>query len=677
MSSIPNHLQIKRNVPGATRGPSTAGAGAASSIAQGLSDVSSAYSQVKAEEEDKLHRSEVSRANTQFVLESMKEEQAAKDLEDYNNSESVFTANMDTKLMNIAETITDSETKERFINENLVRLQTYKNGIRVNAEAKHKDASLADLNTSLSDLMDSSKSTGDGAKHATISAVAAQRIDSAIENGWITQVQGAQYKKGFKEELESSKVEREVFAFADEQINAGASLADSMKAASSISDPKKRLAAENRIRNLHGVAVQAKKETQYETADNVIKTIQDGGTIDDIDPMEWDSMSSQQRNAATNVQKQRLADLEKKDKLYEIKDAGLYEDQIELYHQAIREGDISLSDIPEADRREIEQSDYAALQRTNEIANPTQVDTKSDYDMAAYQTMNDLLAEGTPEALESAYEFMIDNPDKLGKKFAYMSNQVRDARADKNKAGDIKTLSTYRQRIARMFDDTKEGKKLSSWVNEEFESYYERFQADPANKGKIPTLEQAKQEISDLYKQTKEPGNFYGFNNVEDKDKFKSSVEKSRAIKGTRQQLMQQSSKDTGLPVHIIRKQIGQESNFDPNAKSPTGVKGLHQITADTAKLYGFDPKRVRSNNPEDEAYQWQAYSAIMKDNVNQMGGSVKWGLVAYNAGPGNARRMRDGKEPLPIKNKSGKIVKTSKQVKSEALGYLRKILGK
>jgi len=274
----------------------------------------------------------------------------------------------------------------------------------------------------------------------------------------------------------------------------------------------------------------------------------------------------------------------------------------------------------------------------------------------------------------------IDKFETIGERNRVL-NKLNSLNKERAKAGHVDTVIPIMKRI-KAVAGKDEAKQMALWQE------WDAFQMAVASTGQKVDAKQTDKFFRDAIanKENSSWGTSFeesisGLGVQESKNFLQGEMAKQRDksnanyVRGFRERFIQDAAKTSGIPDFVIKKQVGQESGYNRNAKSPTGVKGLHQITTSTAKAYGFDPKRVRSNRKEDEAYQWNAYATIMRDMKKQMGGSVKWALVAYNAGPGNAKRMRAGKMPLPIKKK-GKVIKTAKQVKAEALGYIRHILG-
>ncbi|QNJ57527.1 internal virion protein D / murein transglycosylase [Pseudomonas phage PlaquesPlease] len=95
--------------------------------------------------------------------------------------------------------------------------------------------------------------------------------------------------------------------------------------------------------------------------------------------------------------------------------------------------------------------------------------------------------------------------------------------------------------------------------------------------------------------------------------------------------MIRQAADANGVPYEYLHKKIFNESSFNPNAKSPTGPRGLGQFTAATGKAYGlvtdedfFDP--VKSIN---------AAAQHTRDLMGTYKGDLLKVALAYNQGNG------------------------------------------
>jgi hypothetical protein len=81
-----------------------------------------------------------------------------------------------------------------------------------------------------------------------------------------------------------------------------------------------------------------------------------------------------------------------------------------------------------------------------------------------------------------------------------------------------------------------------------------------------------------------------------------------------------------GLNPRIFRRQIRQESGFQPHVVSPAGARGIAQIMPATARSWGV--------NPDNPRQALDAAARHMAQDVRRYG-SYENALRAYNAGPG------------------------------------------
>ncbi len=107
-------------------------------------------------------------------------------------------------------------------------------------------------------------------------------------------------------------------------------------------------------------------------------------------------------------------------------------------------------------------------------------------------------------------------------------------------------------------------------------------------------------------------------NTSADMDKIYASVDKYASKYGV----------DRNLILAIIK----QESNFNPNAVSSAGAKGLMQLMDFNSEAYGV-------KNPFDIDENIDAGVKHIKSYLDKYNGNVEMALMAYNAGPGTVAR--------------------------------------
>ena len=97
------------------------------------------------------------------------------------------------------------------------------------------------------------------------------------------------------------------------------------------------------------------------------------------------------------------------------------------------------------------------------------------------------------------------------------------------------------------------------------------------------------------------------------------------------------ASAETGIDPLLIAAVIFQESRFDPSAISFTGVRGIMQLTTDTAAMLN-----VNRLDPEECIIGGARYLKMMNDSLGDLDISEwdRWclALAAYNQGPANLR---------------------------------------
>jgi soluble lytic murein transglycosylase-like protein len=86
------------------------------------------------------------------------------------------------------------------------------------------------------------------------------------------------------------------------------------------------------------------------------------------------------------------------------------------------------------------------------------------------------------------------------------------------------------------------------------------------------------------------------------------------------------------LDPALLRALIRQESNFNPNAGSPAGARGLTQLMPGTAAALGVDPSVP--------AQAIEGGAKYLRQQLDKFGNKPELALAAYNAGPGAVQRF-------------------------------------
>ena len=87
-----------------------------------------------------------------------------------------------------------------------------------------------------------------------------------------------------------------------------------------------------------------------------------------------------------------------------------------------------------------------------------------------------------------------------------------------------------------------------------------------------------------------------------------------------------------GIDPALLAGLVRQESNFDPNAGSPAGARGLTQLMPATAAGLGV-------TDVTDPAQALEGGAKYLKQQLDRFGGDVTLALAAYNAGPGAVQK--------------------------------------
>ncbi len=97
--------------------------------------------------------------------------------------------------------------------------------------------------------------------------------------------------------------------------------------------------------------------------------------------------------------------------------------------------------------------------------------------------------------------------------------------------------------------------------------------------------------------------------------------------------LVREAAARNGLPPALVESVARVESNFQPEAISPKGARGVMQLMPSTA--------RVLSADPRDTAQNIEAGTRLLRELLIKYDGDVVKALSAYNAGSGAVDRYR------------------------------------
>src|SRR5438105_7595162 len=98
------------------------------------------------------------------------------------------------------------------------------------------------------------------------------------------------------------------------------------------------------------------------------------------------------------------------------------------------------------------------------------------------------------------------------------------------------------------------------------------------------------------------------------------------------QDMITSAAQKYGIRPALLAAVVKQESNFNPNAKSGVGAKGLTQLMDATARGLGV-------TDPFDPAQSLDGGARFLGGLLKQFKGNESLALAAYNAGPGAVQK--------------------------------------
>jgi soluble lytic murein transglycosylase-like protein len=124
---------------------------------------------------------------------------------------------------------------------------------------------------------------------------------------------------------------------------------------------------------------------------------------------------------------------------------------------------------------------------------------------------------------------------------------------------------------------------------------------------------------------------------------------------------IQEASLKYGVDTSLVKAVIQQESEFNHQAVSPAGAKGLMQLMDGTGSGFGV-------TNPFDPKQNVDAGTHFLSNLIKKYNGNEGVALAAYNAGPGRVDRLGI-KTDQDLANKLHLLPR-------ETQGYISKVMG-
>jgi soluble lytic murein transglycosylase-like protein len=137
---------------------------------------------------------------------------------------------------------------------------------------------------------------------------------------------------------------------------------------------------------------------------------------------------------------------------------------------------------------------------------------------------------------------------------------------------------------------------------------------------------------ADIYMYIDQDGHYY-FTDSPKSSKYRLFI-KERRIKPSRSTfankydtIAKEAARRHGVDFRLVKAIMKVESNFNPQAVSKAGAKGLMQIMPENFRA-------LRINNPFDPWENIMGGTRYIKQLINRFNGNLRLALAAYNAGP-------------------------------------------